>query len=223
LTEERHGQNKTERWTGLAQANGLKNGSGQRILCARAPVRAAEKIERQRNHGEATENTGARYRREQERTEWWTKITTWSFNKKLITKRQNLAGARFESSEQKSQAGSLIWWQKTKTKWDLPVVGTELSWQATQFDRARYSSDQLILQRITKNGRQKSKRKNKSLCSHGRGPGKRTEERKQRNENQGKTHTQIRAGCTAGTELVLAHSQTNTQTTRDSDPAAKTK
>jgi hypothetical protein len=34
--------------------------------------------------------------------------------KKLITKRQNLAGARFESSEQKSQAGNLIWWHKNK-------------------------------------------------------------------------------------------------------------
>jgi hypothetical protein len=30
--------------------------------------------------------------------------TAWSFNQKLIAKRQNLAGARFESSEQKSQA-----------------------------------------------------------------------------------------------------------------------
>jgi hypothetical protein len=107
--------------------------------------------------------------------------TAWSFNKKLITKRQNLTGARFESSEQKSQAGNLIWWHKNNDQWDLPVVGMELSWQATRSDRAPYGSEELILQRITENGRQKSKRKNKSLCSHGRGPGKRTEERKQRN------------------------------------------
>jgi hypothetical protein len=70
---------------------------------------------------------------------------------------------------------------KNKGQWDMPVVGTELSWQVIRSDRARYGSEQLILQRITKNRRQKSKRKNKSLCSHGRGPGNKTEERKQRN------------------------------------------
>jgi hypothetical protein len=48
-----------------------------------------------------------------------------------------------------------------------------------------YASEQLILQRITENRRQKSKRKNKSLCSHGQGPGKRTEERKQGNGGLG--------------------------------------
>jgi hypothetical protein len=61
--------------------------------------------------------------------------TAWSFNQKVITKRQNLAGARCESSEQKSQARNLIWWHKNEDQWDLPVVGTELSWQATRSDR----------------------------------------------------------------------------------------
>jgi hypothetical protein len=111
--------------------------------------------------------------------------TAWSFNQKVITKRQNLAGARCESSEQKSQARNLIWWHKNEDQWDLPVVGTELSWQATRSDRVCYASEQLILQRITENRRQKSKRKNKSFCSHGQGPGKRTEERKQGNGGLG--------------------------------------
>jgi hypothetical protein len=55
-----------------------------------------------------------------------------SFNQKLITKWQNLTGARFESSEQKSHARNLIWWHKNKDQWDLPMVRMELScalWQ----------------------------------------------------------------------------------------------